>query len=320
MKLIRIFVSIATILLMSSSAAECLTPLTPVELKSCTAQAGVSIAVSDVVTEHFFNDFRFADPDDPTNQNINFQNINIVSRLSIGKNNVNGDSRIDPFTIDIGSINNMVMMALIAPDLECNIDFTSQSILFNGANLGSLSISNMYFTDFSLMMGPHPTGTGIEFSIGSKVSIDNFQFRYRHSSGQPESFSFGKTTLCNSFTDNSSDIPEDPKTWKSSGPFIIGNPSNFGTFNSASIDIAGDLNQTWNFVDGTGTAYSVSNPRYNSGFIALNLPMSGSIRIENIKFGPTGNSATNLGPLIMDGIKVERLSIEIPGRGLGNSK
>jgi hypothetical protein len=43
--------------------------------------------------------------------------------------------------------------------------------------------------------------------------------------------------------------------------------------------------------------------------------MSGSIRIENISFG--GTSQTDLGMLAIDGLNVEKLYIEIPGRGLG---
>jgi hypothetical protein len=58
----------------------------------------------------------------------------------------------------------------------------------------------------------------------------------------------------------------------------------------------------------------VDNPRHNTAYIGLNLPMSGSVRVENITFG--GN---DMGLLAIDGMNVQKLYIEIPGRGLGKT-
>lgn len=44
----------------------------------------------------------------------------------------------------------------------------------------------------------------------------------------------------------------------------------------------------------------------------MNLPMQGAIHIDKVSLG--GN---DFGGIAIDGIKVEKLYIEIPGRGLG---
>ena len=50
------------------------------------------------------------------------------------------------------------------------------------------------------------------------------------------------------------------------------------------------------------------------GFMAVNMPMKGSIRVKKM----TGNSNFNMGPIAIDGIHLQKLVVEFPGRGIGN--
>jgi len=82
--------------------------------------------------------------------------------------------------------------------------------------------------------------------------------------------------------------------------------------NPVTIDITTDTTESWEMTDSEGATYVVPNSRLGDGFIALNVPMQGSVRVENVSFG-----GHDMGPFALDDIMVEKLYIEIPGRGLG---
>ena len=78
-------------------------------------------------------------------------------------------------------------------------------------------------------------------------------------------------------------MPEaDPHTWTYSGPFKIGD---IAGANPAQIDIGTD-------------ASGVTSVRYE-------LPMAGSIRVEDVNFG-----GSDFGPLALDGLTVHHLAIQ----------
>jgi hypothetical protein len=47
--------------------------------------------------------------------------------------------------------------------------------------------------------------------------------------------------------------------------------------------------------------------------VAINAPIKGSIRIENIS-----SSNFDMGPVAIDGIRLYKNVVEFPGRGIGN--
>jgi hypothetical protein len=81
------------------------------------------------------------------------------------------------------------------------------------------------------------------------------------------------------------DIPTEPSSWTSNGVFSIGD---MDAGNPATLDIGTDAG--------------------GLTVMQLQLPMSGSIRMENLQFG--GN---DFGPTAIDGLQVHRLTLTIPG-------
>lgn len=289
---------------MNNTMAVALESLTPNEMKKVVAQAGVDIAIGNMVREDQFDNFRISNPNDSA-QSISFNNIGIISKLDTGSKDMNDDGSINHLSLDVGLYDNKVMFFADSPDLNLSSDITVDDIVFCNTSIGSLFIDNFGISSFHFYAGAHAV-SGIDFELGMRLKVDKFQYNYNSSS----SLTLSGITFTRSFSSSSGTL-EDPSTWVvEPGEFTIGN---ILSGSPASVDFSGDKTVSWNFTDSGGNSYSVANPRYNTGYIALNLPMEGSIRVENLNMG--GN---NLGSIAIDGIKVEKLYIEIPGRGLGN--
>lgn len=275
--------------------------LTPVQMKRVVAQAGVDIAIGDAVTENHLDKLQISNPDDASNQYISFNDIKYVSTLNTGSSDMNEDGAINHLSLDVGLYANQVMLFALSPDLNITTDITVDNIDFSGTTIGSFSVDDLTISSFHLYMGPHGV-SGINFEIGKRLSISTIEYGYNST----DSLTFSGIGVAKSF----SGTLENPATWTTDkGEFLIGDILNN---KPATLDFSGDATASWNFLDSGGNAYSVANPRYNTGYIAMNLPMEGSIRVKNINFGDN-----NLGSVAIDGLKVEKLYIEIPGRGLG---
>lgn len=283
------------------SSVYALETLTPSQMKRVVAQAGVDIAIGDAVTETHLDSFRVANPDDASNQYISFNDIRYVSTFNTGTKDMNEDGSINHLSLDVGLYSNKVMFFAQSPDLNITTDIIVDSIDFSGTTIGSLFVDKLMISSFHLYMGPHGV-SGIDFELGKRLSIDTIKFDYNST----DSLTFSGITLAHSFSET---VHENPDTWIANDEFLIGDILNN---KSASLDFTADTTASWNFVDSAGNPYSVANPRFETGYIVMNLPMEGSLRVDNINFG--GN---NLGSMAIDGLKVEKLYIEIPGRGLG---
>lgn len=276
--------------------------LTEGQMKRSVAQAGVSIIINGNTYEKFSDSLSFADPDDPSKY-AGFTGIHRLTTLNNGMTDVDGDGLINPLTLDVGTYHSLAMILIDSPDLEIITNTTIDSLDFCGTSLGSLSIESMVISSLYGAFGPHDI-SGISFEAGFAFSLDTFRYQYNTSqaltlSGLSLAASFGGTL-------------EDPSTWTSTGRFQLGDVAGG---RSATLDIVSDSVQEWNFTDTNNVTHTFTNPRYNTGYIALNLPMTGSVRLENISFG--GTDSGDLGVVAIDNINVEKLYIEIPGRGLG---
>jgi len=141
-------------------------------------------------------------------------------------------------------------------------------------DLGSLNVSGIVSTENNLMIGAHG---GIDFQYNANIAIGSALYNYN-------------TTNALAFTGihffgTGTGAPEDPpNTWTYSGTFQIGNMAGS---NPAQIDVGTD----------TTTGFTQ---------IKLELPMTGSIRVEDVNFG-----GADFGPLALDGLNVHRLTIQI---------
>lgn len=289
MKKTTIFMSILIIKLsLPCPSVFSLESLTPDQMKNTVARAGVDIAITDAVVENYLHNVRFENTS-IAGQYLSFDGIHFVSTLNTGSSDMNGDGLLNHLSLDVSDYNNQVMLFFDCPDLNLTTDITVNSIDFYGTPIGSLSTDNMVLSSFHLYMGPH-VNTGIDFELGVRMKIFSQTYKYNST----DSLTFSKIT----FAESISGTPDDPSTWNlTTGQFRIGDLEHN---NPATIDF---------FADPTT---DTSNPRYDAGYVALNLPMNGSIRVENVTFG-----SNNFGSIAIDGLQVEKLYIEIPGRGLG---
>ena len=270
------------------------------QMQHAVAQAGIDIAIGDLVVETYTDSVTISNPDDMT-QYIGFNGIGLSTQVDTATGDVDADGMINHLSIDVGIMNDQVMFIAESPDLCIETDMTISNIDFSGTSIGSLSVESMILSSFHLYMGPHAGSSGVDYEFGQRLTIADLSFNYNAS----DALTFSGITLSNTF----GGALRVPSTWSAVGEFQVGDVLNGSP---ATLDIAADTQASWTMTDSNGVAYSVANPRYDTGYIALNMPMSGSIRVENMNFG--GN---DLGLLAIDGINVQKLYIEIPGRGLG---
>lgn len=280
-------------MILSYSTSFSLESLTPSQMKNTVARAGVDIAISNAVTETYTDKFAIYNPDqDKLLYHLNFNDFHSSTTVNTGSGDTNGDGFINHLSMDVGVYNNEVMFFAESPDLSISTDFTVGSIVFCNQNMGSLRVDDMDLLSFHLYGGPHEDN-GIDFELGSQLKVD--LFKYQYDSNTPTGFlalegiTFARTI---SGTD-------------ANGEFLIGN---LAGSNPATIDIVSDDTAEWIL----GSNPPVANPRNGTGYISMNLPMQGAIHIDKVSLG--GN---DFGGIAIDGIKVEKLYIEIPGRGLG---
>lgn len=280
----------------------CLAPLKPGQMKAATAQAGIDIAITDVDTEFYFTHVTFLNPDDTSqSQYIAFNDLHVLNHLQTDLTDADGNVTSNHITVDVGVKNNEVMAIIDSPGFNFTTDMTVSDIDFCGASIGSLSVEDTALSMFHLYLGPH-TGNGVDFELGLRARTTQFSYMYNST----DSLNYSGITLADSF----SGTPESaPSTWSPTGVFKIGDVDGG---NPATMDFAPDTTAAWSFTDSDGAAYTVDNTRYNTGYIALSLPMTGSLRIDNITFG-----GDDVGAFVMDGINARTFTVEIPGRGLG---
>jgi len=153
-------------------------------------------------------------------------------------------------------------------------------IVFCGQEIGRLEIGNISMPESYWHLSGHG-GVDMEFGLASK--IDRVGYTYNETSA--EHLNFSGFHLAEDFTANLTDDPADPSTWNPEGTFRIGDMS---SGRPATLDVVGQ---------GAG----------GPGHLSLNLPARGSIRVENIDFG-----SSQFGPCAIDGIRVHRLTVELP--------
>lgn len=283
----------------------CLEKMDKKQLKAETGQAGLDIAMDSVVIYHGSDSVRVANPSDPENNYVSFENIKGLGVFETGAADIDNDGVAGKLTIDVGTVTNnpdittddMPLVFLSCPDWMQNIDVLIGNVNWCGKSIGSAEIRGFSLPSWHAYIGSY-NGAGVDFQLGFRTKIEEIKFNYGENG---ESFSVNKLQAAGTFAHDPSDAiqdnPEDPSTWKASGEFKVGDAL-ASTPNPASIDIGVREN-----ADGTTTP-----------IIQMQLNASGSIRASDIAFG-----TQSFGPMAIDGIKVHNMKIELPGRGLGGN-
>ncbi len=182
----------------------------------------------------------------------------------------------EPFVLDIGTMaGGRTLLQINLTPFANPFSLHADQVEFCGQPLGSMDLNGIEFSPSSLLRFSHHMegSSGVEWDAGFAFDIESFDHTY-NSFG--DSFSMEGIHVAGSAVGT----PEDPLTWEMNGNFRIGD---FDT-QPAAVDIGStETGQT---------------------SVIMSLPMSGSIRVENISL-----NGKSFGPMVIDDITAHRLTI-----------
>lgn len=311
--------------------SEALQAMTDADLSACTAQAGMDMAVADLVVYHHMDSLSFIskqkiDEDTTISTPLTLSNTKSLLTLNAGIEDINKNDFIDPITFDIGMLSDLgtlyrtgedpfaattiwpsdvldrPVIALRAPDWERNLEIRNSGISLNGTDLGSFSLQGSKMQGWELFLAAgqiyenDPSReAGMDFEFAFHKHID--AFTYSPSESQTLSFQniyFSENMI---FSRLDPDNPDSEITGvtSASGFFRLGN---MREGKPLSIDMGV-----------TDEGRSEATP-----VLRLDLKeASGSFAIASIQDTSTGTER-NFGPLIAQGIKIHHMVVEFPGR------
>jgi len=251
------------------------------ELSRVSAQAGITYVIGDSGLRITQDSFRISDTDsDPLNW-IEFNNITV--------DDGNGGYFSMDTPVDFEHYNKIDLMTdddgqtFVWMNLSTGVQprtYTVGNLVFCNQDLGSIRLENLRRgASDRLMIGGRTTGCGIDLEYDTELTIDALKYSYN---GSGQFLALSGIHLAGS----AGGTPEDPATWTYAGKFRIGDLENA---NPATIDV------------GTSTVDETTSIFYN-------LPMAGSLRVENVRFD---TSASGFGPCAIDGINVHRLGVRM---------
>ena len=253
--------------------------LSDAELAGVTAQAGISINV-ETKSRLDINEFNISDTPDVgvDRQWIKFKHITVDDGQ--GGYFTTATSITDPITVDIGTNDaGRTLVSVYDPSHVLPRWYGIEDIEFVDLSIGSLNIDALSMGPSLYRAGAHADGTGggFDFDYSTRITAQAIRFTYNN---VPEALTLSGIHLAGSATG----AENDPATWSFTGNFKIGD-MDAGT--PAKLDV----------VTNTDDAPGVTS-------LVLNLPIQGSLRVENVNFG--GN---DFGPIAIDGINAHRLSL-----------
>lgn len=280
------------------------------EMKGVTGQAGISVATDNAVLEYF-------------NEEIKFEDTNTLDKDG-NKLTPNGYVKFgmhallvsdDAMTIDVGGFRDLAMVSITHESLNDPLNFFNlENVSVRNQNtqppsntvLGDVQISNIQIFKSRLNLFP-PGGSGntcgIQGAAGARMNIESLVF---NNPDNNMSVSVSGAMFGAAFTGD----PENPGDWAfEDGLFSVGSPYYFHGYAGQqelgpqpfTFDITHDSSRSGDF----------------QAYMALNLPIQGSIRIQNIA-AETPDSSFDMGPIAIDGIRLYKNEVEFPGRGIGN--
>lgn len=288
MELKHLIILVVFLFASSSSALE---SLSTDQMKHAVGRAGIDISISNAATEIYNEHITLSSPDlEPITHYMRLNGVHCLTTLNTGLADQSGDGNLNHLSLDVGryEVTDQVMLFADSPDLSIVTDLTVDSINWCGTNIGGLTLDNLVLSSFHLYAGPHAE-TGIDFELGKRTRLESLVWQYGTNQNPSDDLSLRLTGICfaESFDADNNFAP--------TGEFKIGDLANR---KPATLDVAAIVDED------TGES---------RGYIAVNLPMQGSFRIDNVSMG-----GTDFGALTVDNFKAEVMRIEIPGRGLGN--
>ena len=257
------------------------------QLSGITGQAGVSINMDGSATVSY-DLIKFSDTETTPNW-IQFQNVTVDNGAGGGFSFAtywNSDTEeLDPNTLDVATTSSGQTLVVAKDTSHINPRWYGVgSFIFCDQPLGSLYLDALSVGPSLQRYGAHADGTsGIDFDFTTRAYAQAFRYIYNTT---PENLTFSGIHLVGAAT-GAFDNPADPTTWEFTGSGNVFRIGDIDNANPAKIDVSTDTTTG-------GTS------------LVLNVPMQGSLRVENVVFG--GNS---FGPIAIDGINVHRMTLQI---------
>jgi len=281
-----VFVAILLVMGSASFAFCAMNTLDESDLSSITGQSGVTIYQSGealVTVEKLM----FSDTDTPYHW-MEFRNLTIdkdglgnyfsfATPMDYVANIETGAPIVDyPITLDVGT--DSTGRTLVQQVDSSNMNprtFTVGTFLFCDQELGSLQLKGLTQGPNVARTGGH--ASGIDFDYTTQLYATSFEHQYNTAG---DALKLSGIHLAGS----ASGAENNPSSWVFSDTFKIGDIDNSSP---ATIDV--------------GTNTSINNTA-----VFLNLPMQGTLRVEDVSFG-----GASFGPVAIDGINVHHLNIKI---------
>jgi len=262
-----------------------LTEITEEELSQVSAQAGITYTYGDSQFRITSESYRISDTDHDPVHWMEFNNFTIND----GKGGYfTMDTPFDGLlsyyyfnTIDVatGDAAQAYVMFNLSTHAEPRT-YTVGNFVFCDQDLGSIRLEDvqMGLSDKLIIGARTDGGSGIDMEYQTRIDIASIEYTYNN---QPTSLLLSGIHLSQYATGS----PEDPTSWLYTGKFKIGDIENN---NPMTMDV--------------GTSAD------NGTSVYLNIPMTGSARVEGVDFGDN-----RFGPCAIDGINVHHLIVQMPG-------
>ena len=247
------------------------------QLSEVTAQSGISMYVNQSSAVFKADAISFSDTKSTPNW-IEFKDVTVDDGQGGG---FSFDTPLDsPITYDfITNASGRTFASISFSDHYKPRFYSIGDLVFCNQSLGSIDIDGVTFAPSNFRMSSHADGTqGIDFDYQTKIDVVQFKYTY-NTSLTSNSLSATGIHLAGTATGD----PEDPTSWTFSEKFKVGD---LDKNKPATFDVA---------TDSSGKT-----------FTSLNIPMEGTLRIEDVSFG-----GKSFGPCAIDGINVHRLNLQM---------
>ncbi|HOO47024.1 MAG TPA: hypothetical protein PLM29_12385, partial [Deltaproteobacteria bacterium] len=262
-----------------------LTEITEEELSQVSAQAGITYNFGDSGFRITYESYRISDTDHDPVHWMEFNELTIDDGqggyFSMDTPFDNLLSYYDFNTIDVatGDAGQSYVMMNLSTHAEPRT-YSVGNFVFCDQDLGGIRLEDVQMgpSDKLIIGARTDGGSGIDMEYQTRIDIASIEYTYNN---QPTSLVLSGIHLSQYATGS----PEDPTSWLYTGKFKIGDIENN---NPMTMDV--------------GTSAD------NGTSVYLNIPMTGSARVEGVDFGDN-----RFGPCAIDGINVHHLIVQMPG-------
>jgi len=255
-------------------------PMDEAEMEKVHGRSGIAMALNNATVYTERDEFSYQDTSNASNR-IRFADSTSFSRLN----------SLAPLTLQIlENEHELILVALEAlagdGDSAWDMDLSHNATDFDfaGKDLGSMHLEGVSSEEFALYTTPSEAldgvdRSGIALQLETRTEVQEFLWSYQSGDSNTDAFRLGGIHLAGSF-DNG-----EPQ-----GLFSIGE---LDPYDESGVELDPAMIQVQQNDEG-------------QAFVRMNLPMQGSLRVQDVEVG----SQDNLGPIRVEGMDVHHLQLD----------